>query len=397
MGVKQKWAEALVVTPTGVVLRDLLIEDDRIVDLALPGTPVGEDWKVIDRRGRLIFPGLIDLLQHGFDVNLYSDATPDGVADSAAKLPVRGVTGFLPSIGCQPPHAFADVLTGLSAACGRAQGARAIGMHSEGPCFSSPGAHNPQNLQLPSTELAALMLDNAHGRLAAVTIAPELPGAEAFIRTMKDNGVSVHLGHSRAAPDDVSRYVGWGIDAVTHMYDVMRTLPPDDSGVHVLSLPDALLAERHLALGVVADGVHAHPKLLRILAQLPADRVFLETDSMKYAGLPGTEFEFYPGYFVTSAPGKAVRDRNGGLCGSSLTPDEGMRNYMAMAGADLVQAAHAGSLVPARVIGREQDMGSIEKGKLADFAVLDPLDLSVVETIIGGQSFYRRADDPAAA
>lgn len=396
MGVKQKWVGALIVTPTGVVLRDLLIEDDRIAALVLPGTAVGDDWRTIDCRGKVIFPGLIDLLQHGFDVNLYSDATPDGVADSAAKLPARGVTAFLPSIGCQPPAQFAGVLSRLADACGGAVGARAVGIHSEGPCFNSPGAHNPQNLQLPSADLAKLMLDSANGRLAAVTIAPELPGAEAFIRTMKASGVSIHFGHSQAAPDDVSRYVSWGIDAVTHMYDVMRTLPPDNSGVHVFSLPDALMAERHLALGVVADGIHAHPKLLRILAQLPVDRVFLETDSMKYAGLPGTEFEFYPGYFVTSAPGKAVRDRRGGLCGSSLTPDEGMRNYMTMAGADLVQAAHAGSLVPARVIGRERDMGSIEAGKLADFAVLDPVDLSVVETIIGGQSFFRRAHARAA-
>lgn len=390
MGVKQNWAGGLVVTPTGVVRRDVLVEGERIVALAMPGEADGGDFERLDVSGKLIFPGLIDLLQHGFDLNLYSDATPDGVPDSSAKLTARGVTAFLPSIGCQPPAQFASVLERLSDACSRATGARAIGIHSEGPCFNSPGAHNPENLQLPTPELAKLMLDSAKGRLAAVTIAPELPGAEAFIKTMKAEGVSIHFGHSQAAPDDVSRYVSWGIDAVTHMYDVMRTLPPDNSGVHVFSLPDALMAERHLALGIVADGIHAHPKLVRILAQLPVDRVFLETDSMKYAGLPGTEFEFYPGYFVTSAPGKAVRDRNGGLCGSSLTPDEGMRNYIELAGADLVQAAHAASLVPARVIGRDRDMGSIETGKLADFAVLDPKDFSVLQTVIGGTTHYRR-------
>ncbi|PXA96211.1 N-acetylglucosamine-6-phosphate deacetylase [Nostoc sp. 3335mG] len=396
MGVKRKWAGGLVVTPTGIMRRDLLVEDGRIVDLAAPDTATGADWQVLDATGKLLFPGMIDLLQHGFDINLYSDATSDGVGDSAAKLPARGVTAFLPSIGCQPPAEFGSVLSRLAATCGRAAGARALGIHSEGPCFNSPGAHNPQNLQLPSAALAGMMLERSEGRLAAVTIAPELPGAEEFIGIMKAAGVSIHFGHSQAAPDDVSRYVGWGIDAVTHMYDVMRTIPPDNSGVHVFSLPDALLAERHLALGVVADGIHAHPKLLRILAQLPPDRVFLETDSMKYAGLPGTEFEFYPGYFVTSAPGKAVRDRAGGLCGSSLTSDEAMRNYVAMAGADLVQAAHATSLVPARVIGRGADLGSIEKGKLADFVLLDPADLSVVETIVGGTSLFRRDHAKAA-
>ncbi|WEJ34551.1 amidohydrolase family protein [Devosia sp. SD17-2] len=390
MGVKQNWAGGLVVTPTGVVRRDVLVEGERIAALAMPGEAVSADWQQVDVAGKLVFPGMIDVLQHGFDLNLYSDATPDGVPDSSTKLTARGVTAFLPSIGCQPPAQFDSVLSRLADACEAATGARAIGIHSEGPCFNSPGAHNPQNLQLPSPELAKRMLDSAKGRLAAITIAPELPGAEAFIKTMKAEGVSIHFGHSQAAPDDVSRYVSWGIDAVTHMYDVMRTLPPDNSGVHVFSLPDALMAERHLALGVVADGIHAHPKLVRILAQLPVDRVFLETDSMKYAGLPGTEFEFYPGYFVTSAPGKAVRARDGGLCGSSLTPEEGMRNYIEMAGADLVQAAHAASLVPARVIGRDRDMGSIETGKLADFAVLDPKDFSVLQTVIGGRTHYRR-------
>ncbi|MDB5474332.1 MAG: N-acetylglucosamine-6-phosphate deacetylase [Devosia sp.] len=396
MGVKQNWAGGLAVTPGGVLRRDLLVENDRIVDLVQPGLVAGSDWRTVDVSGRLLLPGLIDLLQHGFDVNLYSDATPDGVADSAAKLPARGVTAFLPSIGCQPPEQFGAILSRLAGSFKRAQGARALGIHSEGPCFNSPGAHNPQNLQLPSADLASSMLENAQGRLAAVTIAPELPGAEQFIRTMKAAGVSIHFGHSQAAPDDVSRYVDWGIDAVTHMYDVMRALPPDNSGVHVFSLPDALLAERHLALGVVADGIHTHPKLLRLLAQLPADRVFLETDSMKYAGLPGTEFEFYPGYFVTSAPGKAVRDSDGGLCGSSLTSDEAMRNYISMAGADLVQAAHAASLVPARVIGREGEMGSLETGKLADFVVLDPSDFTVLQTIVGGKTLFRR-DHAAAA
>ena len=396
MSVKQKWAGGLVVTPTGVFSRDVLVDGDRIVDLVLPDTQTGADWQVHDAFGKFVFPGLIDLLQHGFDVNHYADATATGVADSSAKLPARGVTAFLPSIGCQVPDAFGAILSRLAQACGRAKGARALGIHSEGPCFNSPGAHNPENLQLPSSGLAEMMLERAEGKLAAVTIAPELPGAEPFIGKMKAAGVSVHFGHSQAAPDDVSRYVGWGIDAVTHMYDVMRTLPPDNSGVHVFSLPDALLAERHLALGVVADGIHTHPKLLSILAQLPADRVFLETDSMKYAGLPETEFEFYPGYFVTSRPGHAVRDRDGGLCGSSLTSDEAMRNYLSMAGADLVQAAHATSLVPARVIGRDADMGSLELGKLADFVLLSADDFSVEETIVGGQSIYRRDHAKAA-
>ena len=110
---------------------------------------------------------------------------------------------------------------------------------------------------------------------------------------------------------------------------------------------------------------------------------------MKYAGAEDMEFEFYPGYRVRSVKGNAVHDENGGLCGSSLTPDEAMGNFITLGGADLVRTSHATSLVPARVIGREADMGSIAPGKLADFAVLDPITDAVRATYIGGVERFR--------
>lgn len=391
MQVKQRWRNVSVVTPQGLIHKDLLVDGERFVALVERGSPASANWEQIDGQGRILFPGIIDLLQHGYDVNLYNDTAPGCVAHSSTLLLARGVTGFLPSISCLPPNDMEGVLQRLAEECKSTTGARALGIHSEGPCFASPGAHNPANIQRPTPELAEKMLNATGGALKAVTVAPELPGAEAFIRSMKRAGVAVHLGHSRALPDDVSRYVSWGIDAVTHMYNVMPTFPADESGVHPFSLTDALLAEPGLALGLICDGIHVHPKLVQLLSQLPADRVFLETDANKYAGGEETEFEFYPGYWVKSARGKAVRDRNGNLCGSSLTPDEAMRNYMRYAGADLVRAAHAASLVPARAIGMERELGSIEPGKLADFVVLDPLSLDVQATYVGGQPLYRRA------
>ena len=388
---KQRWRNATLVTPHGAVERDLLVSAGRIVGLVGRDEPSGEEFRVEAADGKVLYPGIIDVLQHGYDVHLYNDVVPDGVADNSLLLLRRGVTGFLPSISCLPPARMEGVLSGLSAEVAKARGARALGIHSEGPCFALPGAHNLSNIQMPSVELAERMLAAADGRLKAVTVAPELPGAEGFIKRLKQERVSIHLGHSQAGPEDVSRYVSWGIDAVTHMYNVMPTLPPGNMGLHTFSLPDALMAERHLALGLICDGIHVHPKLMQILAQLPVDRVFLETDANKYAGAAETEFEFYPGYWVRSAPGKAVLDRNGGLCGSSLVPDEAMRNYVRMVGADLTQAAFATSLVPARVLGMDKDLGSLEVGKLADFAVLDPVSLEVEQTCVGGEALYRKA------
>ena len=391
MQVKQRWTNVRVVTPDAVLSHDVLVDNDRIVAIVPPETAVADDWRREDGGGRYLYPGMIDLLQHGMSTSFYVEGEAEAVAHASDFLLGHGTTAFLPAFGCKAHDVMLGLLANLAGQCRAATGARALGIHSEGPCFAITGAHDVNNLAKPSAALAEEMIAAADGMLKATTIAAELPGAEDFIRTMKASGVSVHLGHTAADPEDVPTYLDWGLDAVTHMYDVMPTLPANGTGIHQYSLPDALLAERSLPLGLVADGIHTHPKLMALLAQLPRDRVFLETDALKYAGVDGgPEFEVYPGLWARSLPGNAVRDRNGGLCGSSLTPDQAMRNYMRIGGADIVAAAHATGLNPARIIGMDTDMGSIEVGKLADFVLLEPQTLDVYATVIGGVERYRR-------
>lgn len=389
MPVNQRWRNVTSITPEGPNTLDLLISDDRFAALIAPSEATSPDWQRIDGGGAILYPGIIDLLQHGMLRHLFGDALPGAVEEASQFLLSCGATAFLPSFGCTSAPRMGEVLAELASQSSKASGARALGVHSEGPCFADPGAHNPDNIAAPSVALADSMLEAAGGRLAAVTLAPELPGAEAFIRHLKSAGVSIHLGHSFADPQHVPRYVSWGIDAVTHIFNAMPPRPYGGMGIHPYSLPDALLAEPDLAIGLICDGVHTDPGFIRLLAQLPNHRVFLETDAMKYAGAEDMEFEFYPGYRVRSVKGNAVHDENGGLCGSSLTPDEAMGNFMSLGGADLVRSSHATSLVPAKVLGREEDLGSIAPGKLADFVALHPKDHRVMATYVGGAQRYK--------
>lgn len=207
MRVKQRWTNVAIVTAEGLRPGDLLVQRDRIAGIVTAETPVGDDWQSVDGAGAILFPGMIDLLQHGFGEHLYNDTEPGAVAANSQVMLRHGVTGFLPSISCLPPASMEGVLARLSAQCGEAKGARALGVHSEGPCFGSPGAHNPENIVAPSVELAERMLAATSGLLKAVTVAPEREGAEEFIGAMKRAGVSVHLGHSLARPENVPRYV----------------------------------------------------------------------------------------------------------------------------------------------------------------------------------------------
>jgi N-acetylglucosamine-6-phosphate deacetylase len=108
--VKQRWRDATLVTPAGEIQRDLLIEGDRFSAIVERNSTTGDDWRDIDAKGKILFPGIIDLLQHGLDVHLYNDTDPGAVAHSSQLLLARGVTGFLPSISCLPPGQMEGVL-----------------------------------------------------------------------------------------------------------------------------------------------------------------------------------------------------------------------------------------------------------------------------------------------
>ena len=387
---KQRFTNVTLVTPTGEEDKDLLTQGDKIVQILNRNENLSDDWRIIDGDNSYIFPGMIDVLQHGFMNYLYGHAEENCTVDNAKLLPSVGVTGFLPSTPCLPAETTGNFLNALSNDIDKAkEGARVLGIHSEGPCFTIAGAHDPKNLRNPSLALAEELLEASQGKLKAVTLAPEMDGSELFIKRLKKDNISIHLGHSNANPIDVPKFADWGIDAVTHMYDALPTYPPDDSGVHVLSLTDALISEPRIALGLICDGIHVHPKLVELLSHLPTDRVFLETDSVKGAGsqVP-LKFEFFPGRWCTVEKGKAST-YNGRLAGSSLTSIEALQNYFKFSKKTLSQVAIAASLVPARIIGLDNIMGSIEKNKFADFILLRKDNLEISETFIAGKSEYK--------
>ncbi len=384
---------AQVVTPSGTWPKDLLVGMDGRIEALLARTQKGpEDCRIVSANGCFAYPGMIDLLTHGYGQHLYGDAEPGGVAENATALLKHGVTAFSPSITSKDEPRLVSTLERLSQNL-KGNGARILGIHSEGPCLARPGAHRKDCLVTPSADLASKMVAAADGNLRTVTLAPELPGAREFMEVLLKNGVGIHLGHSNARPEDIPNYANLKISAVTHMYDVMCPANVLEEGVYPLSLADALIAEPRFALGIICDGVHVSPTQVKLLAQLPPERVFLETDSMKFTGLAEGRFELYPGTWVNTSHGKrhgqAARLDDGGLAGSCLTSDQAFRNFIRFTGADLQRASFATSLVPARLLGMEDHIGSLEVGKLADFVLLDPAALSVTATYLNGKERYR--------
>lgn len=379
-----------IVTPTQILDNDIIINSKGVIEAFLNAlTPLSKSMETIDGEGNFAFPGMIDILTHGYGQHLYGDADKNCIIENSQALLKHGVTSFVPSILSNKLPNHLNTLSKLSSIL-NSKGARVLGLHSEGPCFAKAGAHDFKNLILPSEVLAYQLLEASNGKLKFITMAPELPGATAFIKILKNAGVGIHIGHSNAQPEQVSSFVEMGVTAATHVYNVCPYPENPNNGLTPLSLIDALIAEPNICLGIICDGAHVHPTHVKLLSQLPSNRFFLETDSMKYSGIGLGKFELYPGKWVTSNDNDAARMDNGHLAGSTLTCDRALKNLLKFTRLSLSEASIATSLNPARLAGEDAKIGSIEIGKLADIVLLNPLTFDIMATYISGKEKYNK-------
>lgn len=375
-----------VVFPDRISKQDLWIDEAGRISspLALPES----DLERIDGQGCFAYPGMIDVLTHGFGEHQYGDANPKAIRENSLLLPKHGVTAFAPSIISMEKQTHLHILRQLSQSI-ESPGARVLGLHSEGPCFAQAGAHSVDNLILPSEKLAYELLEACEGNLAFLTLAPELEGADRFCHILSAEGIGLHAGHSRALSSDVAKWPDRGIQCATHLFNVPAPLPAaPEPGLTPVSLCDAIMSQPKLACAVICDGIHVDPIHIQLVSQLPVDRLVLETDSMKGSGKPDSQSEIYPGEWIQVRADGASRTSDGGLAGSSLTSDRALRNLIKFSGISLSQASHATSLNPARLAGRDHDLGSLEMGKQADIILLDPDQLTVTATWVGGKQVF---------
>ncbi|HXF81703.1 MAG TPA: N-acetylglucosamine-6-phosphate deacetylase [bacterium] len=329
------------------------------------------------RRG-ILAPGLIDLQTNGCAGVDFAT-----VRDPAALEPVRtfllrtGVTAFLPTVTTGPLEAMREALRWW-AGLPRGRMPRVLGLHVEGP-FLNPafaGAHPPEHLRPPDAAELGALLDAAPGFVRLLTLAPELPGAQALIALARRRRIVVSAGHTAAAYDEARAAFRLGVRMVTHLFNAMRPLHHREPGVVGAALEDAAITA-----GLIADLVHVHPSVLRlVIGRKTWRRVALVTDAVAAAGatdagasaqLAGRRLA------VTDAP----RLPSGTLAGSLLTMDGAVRNAVAL-GVPLREAVLMASTVPADALGR-RDLGRIAPGARADLVLFDPA-LRVRAVWIGG-------------
>jgi N-acetylglucosamine-6-phosphate deacetylase len=348
------------------------------------GSLVPGDVEIVDGRiarvgvaspnGRgIAVPGFIDLQVNGFGGVDFLEADSEGYRRAGEALLETGVTGYLPTLITTPEDELVAAMREIPIV---AEGPRILGIHLEGPFLSQRrlGTHPPSARRDPDLELLDRLL--AAGPVRIVTLAPELPGADALIGALQLRGVTVSCGHSDATAEQANAAFDRGVRTVTHLFNAMRPFEHRDPGI-----AGAALARDDVIVQIIDDGVHLAPDTVALVWRAAAGRVALVTDAMAGAGVPDGAYSL--GSLEVVVRDGAVRGPNGVLAGSVLTMIDAVRNLHAL-GVGLADAVGAATSVPAAVLGLPT-LGRLDVDLPADLVVLSD-SLEIESVFVGGEA-----------
>jgi len=325
--------------------------------------------------GCWLAPGFIDLqVNGGGDVLFNEDPTPAGIAQIVAAHRRFGTTALLPTL---ISNTHEKMVTALQVVQQLPANFGVLGIHFEGPFLSREkcGVHDPAQLRRPTDADLRLLVSPRPGA-TLVTLAPEeVP--EGFIAELVRAGVRVSLGHSMATYVETKKALAEGLTGCTHLFNAMRPLASREPGPIA-----AVLETANAWFGMIADGVHVDPAMLRLALRGTA-RPMLVTDAMPPVG--GRRQSF-----LLDGDPVEVRDAtclrwDGRLAGSALDMASAVRNCVRLLDVPLTAALRYASREPATFLGLGDRFGALASGYQADMVAFAPENVRVIATWVAGK------------
>ncbi len=329
---------------------------------------------VIDLRGALLLPGFIDVHIHGALGVDTMTATKDDLNRVSLFLAARGVTAWLPTLVPAAASDYARAVSSIDALMQEQaseavpQGARVLGVHYEGPfvnasqCGALHAAHFKSFSGLGDIE--TLPTPGTSGAVKMMTLAPEVPGAIELTRELVHRGWIVAIGHTRAGLEQLELAFAAGARHLTHFLNAMPPLHHRAPGPVGWGL-----TKKEVTLDLIADAVHVDPLVLQLVLQAKGpESVMLISDSIAAAGMGDGDYDIWGE--TISVKGGRTSNAKGSIAGSVITMLDAMRMIRSL-GVLEIELARMTSTNPARLLGLDQRIGSIEVGKDADVVAVD--------------------------
>ncbi len=367
------------ITPRGIIPnQQLIIENNKIATILNKQDDIVIS-EVVDAEGLFIAPGYIDIHVHGAGGK---DLTVDGIAAlpiMSNELARHGVTSFCPTsmaFSLQEGKALLAEYRSRRPTC---EGAQPLGLHLEGPYLNPlyPGGNDTSLLRHPDPhEYRSWRSDSVR----LVTIAPELPGALACIRTLTGRDINCALGHSQCRYERALAAQSAGANQTTHLFNCMTGLHHRQPG-----LAGATLLNEGISAQLICDPHLLHPTVVRMVVELKGwQGIILVSDAEAACGLRDGEHSLH-GRITHIKNGIAYRS-DGSFAYSTLTLDQAVRNLVQYTGLPLWQAALAASYNPSNTLGLYPHKGSLMPGVDADLILLDEGG-NLQKTIIAGKIY----------
>ncbi len=298
---------------------------------------------------RIELPGLFDLQVNGFggvDFNA-PELTAERVSDALGAMRATGVTRCLPTLITSSFERFAANARLLARMTDRA----IAGIHMEGPYISpedgARGAHLRQHVAPASVDDFNRRQHAADGRIALVTLAPEVQGALRVIEHLVAEGVRVAIGHTAATRAQLADGISAGATLATHLGNgCAQMLPRHPNAIWELLAADGVFAS------LIVDGHHLPPATVKAMVRAKGPRrTVLITDAIAAAGcLPGL---YTIGEVACSLDDKGRVSLPGSpyLAGSSLTMDRAIAHTVRFTGLSIDEVIPMASTIPASLLG----------------------------------------------
>lgn len=341
------------------------------------------DETVIDASGCYVIPGLVDVHFHGCVGEDFSDATSEGLQKMADYELSEGVTYICPAGMTLPESQLSPICKNAAAHRENNKGgAELVGVHLEGPFLSQAkkGAQNSDFLHKPDVAMLRRLQADAKGLVRLVTVAPEEPDGLEFVREATADGIHVSIGHTVADYDTASAAFAAGADHATHLYNGMPSLHHREPGVIGAARDDEKVMPE-----IICDGIHVHGSVIRAtFAMFGAERMILISDSLRATGMPDGEYPF-GGQMIEVHGNRATILGHPETLAGSVTSLMGCMRQAVKFGIPLADAVRAASYNPAKSIGLEERIGSLEIGKDATCVLLDKETLAVKRIVFRGE------------